>query len=51
MEATLLLLRFNCPSPNCSFMAGGWDGLEKHTLAVHGSVLWQAPINPLQHLS
>lgn len=40
MEATLLLLRFNCPSPNCSFMAAGWDGLEKHTLAVHGSVLW-----------
>ncbi|KAJ9114719.1 hypothetical protein QFC22_005595 [Naganishia vaughanmartiniae] len=41
MEATLLLLRFNCPSPNCSFMAAGWDGLEKHTLAVHGSILWQ----------
>lgn len=39
MDATLLLLRFNCPDPACEFMAAGWDGLEKHTLAVHKAVL------------
>lgn len=39
MEATLLLLRFNCPFPDCPHMAAGWDALEKHTLAIHGLVL------------
>lgn len=39
MDDTLLLLRYNCPSPSCAFMASSWDGLEKHTLAVHHSVL------------
>lgn len=39
MEATLLLLRFNCPHHDCPHMASGWDALEKHTLSSHGLVL------------
>ena len=39
MEDVLLLLRFNCPSPSCSYQAASWDSLEKHTLSVHGAVL------------
>lgn len=40
METTLLLLRFNCPYPECAHMAASWDGLEKHTASVHSLVLW-----------
>lgn len=36
MESTLLLLRFNCPYPDCAHMSNGWAALEKHTLAEHG---------------
>jgi hypothetical protein len=39
MEETLLLLRFNCPYPDCAHMATDWASLEKHTLATHGLVL------------
>jgi hypothetical protein len=39
MEETLLLLRFNCPYPDCAHMATDWPSLEKHTLATHGLVL------------
>ncbi|ORX38336.1 hypothetical protein BD324DRAFT_578052 [Kockovaella imperatae] len=39
MEATLLLLRFNCPAPDCAHMATDWQALEKHTLATHGTVI------------
>lgn len=36
MEATLLLLRFNCPHRDCAHMADGWANLQKHTMGVHG---------------
>lgn len=36
MDATLLLLRFNCPHPDCAHMADGWSNLQKHTMGVHG---------------
>jgi transcription elongation factor Elf1 len=39
MEQTLLLLRFNCPAPDCGHMAVNWDALEKHTLGMHGKVI------------
>lgn len=39
MEATLLLLRFNCPYPDCAHMASDWASLERHTLSTHGLVL------------
>ncbi|KAL7422362.1 hypothetical protein Q5752_003008 [Cryptotrichosporon argae] len=39
MESTLLLLRFNCPYPDCPHMAANWSHLSKHTLAEHGLVL------------
>jgi len=39
MEQTLLLLRFNCPSPECDYMAEDWPHLERHTLSAHGKVI------------
>ena len=39
MEVTLLLLRFNCPAPDCAHMAVDWNTLEKHTLSNHASVI------------
>ena len=39
MEQTLLLLRFNCPAPDCDHMATDWPALEKHTLSNHGLVI------------
>ncbi|WVQ79743.1 hypothetical protein IAT38_001843 [Cryptococcus sp. DSM 104549] len=36
MEATLALLRFNCPYPDCAFQATSWITLERHTVATHG---------------
>jgi hypothetical protein len=39
MEATLLLLRFNCPANDCAFMASNWAELEDHTLGRHGLVI------------
>lgn len=39
MDSTLLLLRFNCPSPDCAHMATDWSSLEKHTLSNHGMVI------------
>ncbi|WVQ95123.1 hypothetical protein IAU59_002217 [Kwoniella sp. CBS 9459] len=35
MEATLLLLRFNCPYQDCPYQAENWPSLSKHTMAVH----------------
>ncbi|WVQ72092.1 hypothetical protein IAR50_001637 [Cryptococcus sp. DSM 104548] len=39
MEATLTLLRFNCPYTDCGFQAVNWASLERHTLSTHGLVL------------
>lgn len=39
-EETLILLRFNCPDPECDYHAAGWGDLKLHTRAVHGKVLW-----------
>ncbi|KZV79126.1 hypothetical protein EXIGLDRAFT_480994 [Exidia glandulosa HHB12029] len=35
MEDTLLLLRFNCPDPDCTFFGTGWGDLKQHVRAVH----------------
>nr|ODN94469.1 cytoplasmic protein [Cryptococcus depauperatus CBS 7855] len=39
MEASLTLLRFNCPYPDCTFQAINWGSLERHTLSTHGLVI------------
>ncbi|WWC90552.1 uncharacterized protein L201_005488 [Kwoniella dendrophila CBS 6074] len=39
MEATLLLLRFNCPYQECPYQGTNWQSLEKHTLATHGLMI------------
>ncbi|KAI0748387.1 hypothetical protein C8Q80DRAFT_1270806 [Daedaleopsis nitida] len=38
MEETLILLRFNCPDPQCSFIGNGWSDLKLHTRATHGKL-------------
>ena len=40
MEETLLLLRYNCPDPDCDHVDTSWQGLGLHTRAVHGKVIW-----------
>ena len=40
MEETLILLRFNCPESDCSFIANGWSDLKLHTRATHGKLMW-----------
>ena len=40
MEETLILLRFNCPESDCSFIANGWGDLKLHTRATHGKLMW-----------
>lgn len=47
MEATLTLLRFNCPSENCRYVANEWDELQLHVRGVHKRLLWYARF-PLQ---
>ncbi|KZT09676.1 uncharacterized protein LAESUDRAFT_646679 [Laetiporus sulphureus 93-53] len=39
MEETLILLRFNCPDPDCDYVGNGWSDLKLHTHAVHGKVM------------
>ncbi|WVW85416.1 hypothetical protein I302_107454 [Kwoniella bestiolae CBS 10118] len=39
MDATLLLLRFNCPYTDCPYQGTNWQSLEKHTLATHGLMI------------
>lgn len=51
MEASLLLLRFNCPYPDCAHMANGWPALEKHTLAEHGLVFCKLCTRQLSRFS
>ncbi|TBU65357.1 hypothetical protein BD310DRAFT_863934 [Dichomitus squalens] len=39
MEETLILLRFNCPDPQCDFIGNGWSDLKLHTRATHGKLM------------
>ncbi|KAH9950224.1 hypothetical protein B0H21DRAFT_562086 [Amylocystis lapponica] len=39
MEETLILLRFNCPDPDCDYIGNGWSDLKLHTRAVHGKLM------------
>ncbi|KAF8837599.1 hypothetical protein BDN67DRAFT_972749 [Paxillus ammoniavirescens] len=39
MEETLILLRFNCPVPECDYIASGWGDLKLHVRAMHSRVL------------
>lgn len=40
MEETLILLRFNCPDPECPYIGSSWNDLRLHTRAVHGKLMW-----------
>ncbi|KAH6902714.1 hypothetical protein BKA70DRAFT_1304355 [Coprinopsis sp. MPI-PUGE-AT-0042] len=39
MEETLILLRFNCPDPDCDYLGNGWADLKLHIRASHGKLL------------
>lgn len=39
MEETLILLRFNCPDPDCDYIGNGWGDLKLHTRAVHNRLM------------
>ncbi|KAF8625744.1 hypothetical protein AX17_006771 [Amanita inopinata Kibby_2008] len=39
MEETLILLRFNCPDPDCDYIGNGWGDLRLHTRAVHNRLM------------
>ncbi|TFK22971.1 hypothetical protein FA15DRAFT_670975 [Coprinopsis marcescibilis] len=39
MEETLILLRFNCPDPDCDYIGNGWGDLKLHIRASHGKLL------------
>ncbi|KAG5720335.1 LIM domain and RING finger protein, partial [Termitomyces sp. T112] len=39
MEETLLLLRFNCPDPDCPYIGNGWGDLKLHVRATHGKLM------------
>ncbi|KAF9462675.1 hypothetical protein BDZ94DRAFT_1260488 [Collybia nuda] len=39
MEETLILLRFNCPDPDCDYIGNGWGDLKLHVRATHGKLL------------
>ncbi|KDQ50095.1 hypothetical protein JAAARDRAFT_142501 [Jaapia argillacea MUCL 33604] len=38
-EETLLLLRFNCPDPQCDYLGTGWGDLKLHVREAHGKVM------------
>jgi hypothetical protein len=40
MEETLILLRFNCPDPECDYIANGWSDLRLHVRGMHGKLMW-----------
>lgn len=40
MQETLILLRFNCPDPDCSYIGAGWGDLSIHIRGVHKKNLW-----------
>ncbi|GLB34540.1 putative zinc finger [Lyophyllum shimeji] len=39
MEETLILLRFNCPDPDCVYIGNGWGDLKLHVRATHGKLM------------
>ncbi|KAJ7049399.1 hypothetical protein C8F01DRAFT_1378644 [Mycena amicta] len=39
MEETLLLLRFNCPDPECEFIGNSWSDIKLHVRATHGQLM------------
>ncbi|EGN95836.1 hypothetical protein SERLA73DRAFT_162550 [Serpula lacrymans var. lacrymans S7.3] len=39
MAETLILLRFNCPDPDCDYTGTGWGDLKLHVRALHGKVI------------
>lgn len=39
MEETLILLRFNCPDPDCDYIGNGWGDLKLHVRATHGKFI------------
>ncbi|KAL7417910.1 hypothetical protein BDY24DRAFT_437416 [Mrakia frigida] len=39
MEDSLLLLRFNCPSKQCDYIASGWQDLRVHVRVAHKTEL------------
>ncbi|KAJ7067617.1 hypothetical protein C8F01DRAFT_1019287 [Mycena amicta] len=39
MEETLLLLRFNCPDPECEFIGNSWSDIRLHVRATHGRLM------------
>ncbi|CAE6505758.1 unnamed protein product [Rhizoctonia solani] len=39
MEDTMILLRFNCPDPDCDVIAQGWTDLKWHAKDKHDSIL------------
>ncbi|KAF8077552.1 hypothetical protein FPV67DRAFT_40 [Lyophyllum atratum] len=39
MEETLILLRFNCPDPDCAYIGNGWGDLKLHVRATHGKLM------------
>lgn len=39
-EDTVLLLRYNCPDPNCEVACLGWPDLHRHVRSKHGKVMW-----------
>ncbi|WVF67503.1 hypothetical protein IAT40_002259 [Kwoniella sp. CBS 6097] len=51
MEATLLLLRFNCPYQDCPYQAESWGSLSKHTMAAHGLSLCNLCKNQLSRFA
>jgi hypothetical protein len=44
MEETLILLRFNCPDPECDYIANGWSDLRLHVRGMHGKLMWYVVI-------
>ena len=47
MEETLILLRFNCPDTDCTFIARSWNDLKVHVRATHGKLMWSVSFNGL----
>lgn len=40
MEDTLILLRFNCPDSECTYIGNGWGDLRLHVRATHAKLMW-----------
>ncbi|KAI9664992.1 MAG: hypothetical protein M1821_006440 [Bathelium mastoideum] len=38
-EDTVLLLRYNCPTPSCDVACLGWPDLHRHVKGVHGKMM------------